>query len=84
MKRSIAPIGKTYTMNRRLVLSLFLAALTVGIAVLSIRPVSAVVDPVTHWNTTAVQAFVTAGQSIAGSPHLGYRAGGGPRRAERN
>ncbi len=66
MKRSIAPIGKTYTMNRRLVPSLFLAALTVGIAVLSIRPVSAIVDPVTHWNTTAVQAFVTAGQSIAG------------------
>jgi PAP2 superfamily len=67
MKWSIAPFRKYYNKNRKRIIAYCLAALMVGIAVVGTGPVSAVVDPVTHWHTIAVQAFVTTGQGGASS-----------------
>jgi hypothetical protein len=50
-------------MNRKLTLSHRLAALIFGFAVVWTGSVSAAVDPVSYWNTTAVQATLTAGEN---------------------
>ena len=67
MNWSIAPVRKNYNIKRKHITAYFLAALMAGIAVVWTGPVSAVVDPVSYWNTTAVQAFVTTGQGGASS-----------------
>lgn len=63
MKPKIALIGIEYKMNRKLARSHVLAALVVGLAIVWTASASAAVDPVSQWNTTAVQAALMAGEN---------------------